>query len=200
MNYGELKTAVSSFYINSQIDASVPSFVRLTESVIRRDVRVPAMESYVSGSMVAGVIDLPADYVDSRTLVVDGYALDYKTADEFQALQTNGYTTAGSAGRYFTRIGNALHVFNGADGDYSLLYSAAFPALSLDADTNWLLTNASDVYLFKALTYAAVFMKDAEAAQGYESLYQSAVSAVNVSETINRYSGGALIMRSGAPV
>lgn len=199
MTFLELKNAVASFYLNSQIDSTIPTFVRLAESVLRRDVRVPAMESIVSGSMVAGVIALPSDYVDSRRLVIDGYPCTYKSAEEFQFLETAGTVTSGGAGRYFTRIGNALHVLNGGSGAYSLLYVGAFPALSLDADTNWLLTNASDVYLFKALVYAAIFMKDAEAAQGYEVLYQGAVSAVNETERINAYSGGSLAMTASVP-
>lgn len=200
MNYVELRTAVASFYLNSQIDSTIPTFVRLAESVLRRDMRVPAMEEIATGSMVGGVLDLPSDYVDASRLVVDGYPLSFVTSARFQDLQTNGDVTSGSAGRYYTRIGNALHVLNGGAGSYSLLYMAAFPALAADTDTNWALTNASDVYLFKTLTYAAIFMKDAEAATGYDSLYQGALRQLNDSERINRYSGGTLSMPIGAPV
>lgn len=200
MTYATLKADIASFYLNSQINASIPTFVRLAEAVIRRDVRVAAMEGLDTGSMVGGVITLPADYVDARRLVVDGYVLTYSTAEDFQDMQTAGFTTSGTAGRYFTRIGNEIHVLNGGAGGYSLLYSAAFAALSADSDTNWLLDNASDVYLFKAMVYAATFMKDAAAAQGYEALYQGAVKQLNDTDRVNRYSGSALAVSVKVPV
>lgn len=199
MTYSELQTAVAAFYLNSQIDSTIPTFVRLAESVIRRDVRVPAMESIATGAMVAGVIELPDDYVDSSRLVVDGYPCAFKTPIAFQELQTAGNVTSGGAGRYFTRIGNALHVLNGGTGAYSLLYMGAFPALTDGADTNWVLTNASDVYLFKVLVYASIYMKDAAGAQGYETLYLGAKEALNDSERVNRYSGGTLQMSAQVP-
>lgn len=193
MNYGELKTAVADWIAHPQANASIPSFVRLAESVLRRDVRVPAMEQTVTGSMVLGAIVLPADYVDARRLVVDGQPYDYVTAEEFTKLET-----AGSWSRVFTRVANTLVVLRGGSGAYSLLYSAAFPALSSDSDTNWLLDNASDVYLFKTLVFAGVYLKDRAAAEGYEQLYQSALGELNQAEHMNRYSGGALVQRIGA--
>jgi len=90
-------------------------------------------------------------------------------------------------------------VLGGGSGVYSLLYTGAFDVLSDDADTNWLLMNAADVYLFKSLTYAAAFVKDAAAAQGYEVLYQSAKDAVNLRAEIDRYSGSPLSMNVGSP-
>lgn len=193
MNYGELKTTVADWIAHPQANASIPSFVRLAESVLRRDVRVPAMEQSVSGTMTLGAIVLPADYVDARRLVVDGQSYDYVTAEEFTTQET-----AGSWSRVFTRVANTLVVMRGASGAYSLLYSASFPAFTADSDTNWLLDSASDVYLFKTLVFAAVYLKDRAAAEGYEQLYKAALIELNNAEHMNRYSGGALVQRIGA--
>jgi hypothetical protein len=194
MNYGQLKTAVNSFLNHGAATSSVATFVQLAEAVIRRDVRVPALESKVTGTLSGGVLTLPDDFLEARRLVVSGYPCDYVSADAYQVFETDGATY-----RKFTRIGNTMQVLGGGSGAYSLLYSGAFDALSSDTDTNWLLTNAADVYLFKALTYAAAFVKDAVAAQGYEALYQAAKDAVNLKAGLDRYSGSPLSMNVGSP-
>jgi hypothetical protein len=53
-------------------------------------------------------------------------------------------------------------VFPSPDASYEieLAYYKTLPALSADADTNWLLTKAPDSYLYGALLQAAPYLKD----------------------------------------
>lgn len=174
MNYGQLKTAIASWVNHGAATASIPDFVKLAEAEIRRDVRVSAMESLETGVLAAGAIALPADYLDARRFVVNGLPCDYITPEEFQ-----DQTFQQSRQNCYTRIGTTLYVINGGVQSYSLIYRSAFASLSDDADTNWLLTNAPDVYLFAALKHAAIYLKDAAAAQGYEGVYQAAKDKTN---------------------
>lgn len=196
MNFGDLKSAIGTHYNHATVTSNAAMFVTLAESDLRRDVRVQAMESKATGTMVAGVITLPSNFIEARNLVIDGYSIEYKTAEQFQEMETVGWATSGSAGRYFTRVGNTLEVLNGVSDSYSLQYYGAFSALSADADTNWLLTYAPDVYLFKALVYAAIFMKDSAAGQGYESIYQAAKDKTNYADYLNKYSGSGLSIQA----
>jgi len=193
MTYAALKTDVASWLVDSTATDKIPSFVALAESAIRRDVRVPAMDSTLSGAVAAGVIALPADFIEVKRLVIDGYVYEYKPVDLFQQMETDGYATSGSAGRYFTRIGTSLRILNGGTSSYSLLYVAKFAELVGDSDTNWLLENAPDVYLFKSLHYGAAWLRDQAAAQGYEAMYQAAREKLEVIERFGQF-GGALSM------
>jgi hypothetical protein len=184
MNYGQLKTAIASWVNHGAATASIPDFVDLAEAEIRRDVRVMAMESLASGSLAAGVVALPTGYLDARQFVVNGLPCDYITPEEYQT-----QTYQQSRQNVYTRIGSSLYVINGGTQTYSLIYRASFAALSADADTNWLLTNAPDVYLFCALKHAAIFLKDAAAAQGYEGLYQAARSKTTSADSAGAVSG-----------
>lgn len=184
MNYGQLKASIESWVVHSATTTTIPDFVMLAESEIRRDVRVSAMESLVTGVLVAGVLALPGDYLDARRLVVNGLPCDYITPDEFQI-----QTFQQSKQNVYTRIGSDLHVINGGVQAYSLVYRKEFAALSADADTNWLLTKAPDVYLFAALKHAAIFLKDAAAAQGYETVYEKAKGKVNGVDSAGTVSG-----------
>ncbi len=182
MNYGELKTAVTTWINRS--DVPTTDVVALAEAEIRRDVRVIAQETTVTGSLSSGRFAVPADFLDSRQLLIGGKVYAFVPPETYQ-IEQEMQTTA----RYFTRIGGYFYVVHGDAEAYSLLYFAAFPALSADADTNWVLTNAQDVYLFGALKHAAVWAKDAAAAQGYEGLYQAAVAKLNGADKASRFAG-----------
>ena len=184
MNYGQLKTAIASWVNHGAATASIPDFVTLAAAEIRRDVRVSAMESLVTGVLVGGAVALPADYLDARRFVVNGLPCDYVTPEEYQ-----DQTFQQSRQNVYTRIGSSLYVINGGVQSYSLLYRVSFDAFGADADTNWLLTNAPDVYLFCALKHAAIFLKDAAAAQGYEGVYQAAKSKTNGADSAGMVSG-----------
>lgn len=189
MNYAQLKTAITTWINRS--DVPTADVVALAEAEIRRDVRVMAMEGITSGSLSSGSFAVPADFLESRQLLIGGKRHDFIPPERYQ-LEHEMQSTA----RYFTRIGGSFYVVNGGSGSYSLLYSAAFASLSADSDTNWVLTNAQDVYLFCALKHAAVWAKDAAAAQGYDAMYQAAVSKLNSSDRASRFAG-ALSARVG---
>ena len=189
MNFGQLKTAVTTWINRS--DVPTTDVVSLAEAEIRRDVRVMAQESIVTGSLSGGRFAVPAGFLESRQVLIGGKAYSFVSPEQYQIEQEMQSTA-----RYFTRIGDYFYVVHGDAEAYSLTYFAAFDALSADSDTNWLLTNAHDVYLFAALKHAAVWAKDAAAAQGYEAVYQAAVSKLNSSDRASRFAG-ALAARVG---
>ena len=182
MNYGQLKTAVTSWASRSDVVAA--DMVALAEAEIRRDVRVIAQEEIVTGSLVGGRFAVPADFLESRQLLIGGKLYSFVTPEQYQIEQEMQTTS-----RYFTRIGGYFYVVHGDAEAYSLLYCAAFDALSADADTNWLLTNAHDVYLFAAMKHAAIWLKDAASAQGYGAVYEAAVAKLNGSDKAARMAG-----------
>ena len=189
MNYAQLKAAITTWINRS--DVPTADVVALAEAEIRRDVRVMAMEGITSGSLSSGSFAVPADFLGARQLLIGGRRHDFIPPERYQHEQEMQSTA-----RYFTRIGGSFYVVNGGSGSYSLLYSAAFASLSANSETNWVLTNAQDVYLLCALKHAAVWAKDAAAAQGYDAMYQAAVSKLNSSDRASRFAG-ALSARVG---
>lgn len=192
MNYGELKAAVLNWSARSDVASVMSDVVRMAEATIARDVRVRAMEKVATGTLSGGVAVLPADYLETRTLVIDGDVYAYVPPERYQLEQGQGSTA-----KHFTSVGLSLYVVGGGSGSYSLTYLGSFPALSADADTNWLLTNAPDVHLYAALKAASVFVKDAAAAQGYEALYQDAKNKVNSVDKASRFNGATVVRSRG---
>lgn len=52
-------------------------------------------------------------------------------------------------------------------------------------DTNWLLSNYPNIYLFKSLKHAAVFFKDAQGAQGYDAIAETDIAKLKAAESKN---------------
>lgn len=176
-NYGELKTEVSAF-IDRASDASfvarLPSLVALAEASIRRDVRAIDMLSTTSSTMASGVIAQPARCIEVRTLSVgDCGVIDYMDPFNYYARQDWGYPSG------YTINGSSILVAGGGNEEYTLNYWQSYAAFTSDANTNWLLTNAPDIYLYGTLIHAAAYMKDVDAATSYQAVFKEAVSAVN---------------------
>jgi hypothetical protein len=191
--YSELKTAVASWLNRSDLTTSIPDFVTLAEADIRRDVRVQAMESVATGTLTGETLAHPTRYTEARRLTVGEYVYTYKLpADYTEAVRND------STDYIYTSIGQSLYILNGASGDdYTLTYSASFAALSGASDTNWLLTNNPDIYLFGSLVYGAIFMRDDAATTLFQAKYLAAVKRVNGQEHASRYSGSPLTIRPG---
>jgi hypothetical protein len=83
----------------------------------------------------------------------------------------------------------------------SLVYYACVPTLSASNTTNWLLTEAPDVYLYGSLVHSAPYLKDDARAQIWEVLAGQAIDKLNTSSSDAKYGGTGLVMRTkrGAP-
>ena len=76
-------------------------------------------------------------------------------------------------------------------------YYKRFDTPVLDADTNWLLTNAYDVYLYGSLAHASPYIKEDERVGLWVQGYNSAVSALNKADRRSTFAGAPLAVRNG---
>ena len=191
MTYATLKTDVADFIMRSDLTTVIPTFVQLVESRIRRDVRVRDMETTATATLTAQTEALPSGFLSCRRMYAassPNQPMKYLTPDRFW---DSVNATEGGVPVSFT-IEGANFVFapvpsSGQEVKYS--YFKAYDALSGDSDTNFILTNHYDVYLYGACAEAANYIDDNERAQKYDTLYQRAVEQVNKYDLIGRYSG-----------
>ena len=200
-NYGDLKTAVASYLNRSDLTSYIPDFIRLGERRISYGsdmpnpsvpVRIPAMQNQTTGTISSSTIAFPTGFLEPIVVAAvsgsETWTLDYASPQAFTLLSND----AGEPTVY-TYLGNSIQTAGTGAADYSLDYYKAFTALSADADTNWLLTNAPDVYLFAALVESAPFIGDMEMIVAWSGMYRSIVSALNRSTM--KPSGGSMIVR-----
>ena len=74
------------------------------------------------------------------------------------------------------------------------------PQLVFQSDSNWLLREHYDVYLWKCCEQGSVWMRDAEAAQGYNQKYELAVQNLLTANNYRAWGGAPLAVQSGGVV
>ena len=164
--FAELKTAIGQWLINQPASAVIANCVVLAEANISRDVRCRAMEASATGTLSATTVAFPTRFLEVRRVLLNDYPLRYVQPEEFQTRRdhrTNLYTVLQDD-----------FVFQTATGSYQIDYYQGFAALSGDSDTNWLLTNHPDVYLFGTLAEVAAYQRDDPAL--WIGRYQAAVN------------------------
>ena len=193
--YVQLRTDIADWMAREDLTSKIPTFVDLAEAAIRRDVRVRDMEASTDLTLSAQSVSLPTDFIEARRLYLDNTSsreLDYLTPERFY--DSAVYALSGNP-RAYTIEGNNIIFAPAPSGSPTakLLYLSAYDALSGDADTNWIMTNAYDVYLFGSLFHAAVYTEDDSKAQKYGELYRVSVREINKQDNLSRFSGSHLI-------
>jgi len=192
--HATLKTDVAGFLLRSDLSSDIATFVRLGEARIARRVRVRAQETTTSLSVTSSTTALPSDYLAMRSVTADvSYkrTLDMLTPETIReaAVWDNG----GDAKAYSIEGSNIVVAPAQTNLDLDIVYFAKFAALSDDADTNWLLTNAYDVYLYAVCEAGAIWLQDEMKEAKYSALFEKAVAELEESEKRARVSGSASI-------
>lgn len=149
-----------------------------------------------------GGYPLPSRYIEQRRIFLDrdeGKALHFFPPEQFWSRRAT--TTTGPPQMYTIE---GPHIIFGPlmDSTYfgKFLYFRMFPALSADADTNWILTNAPGIYLFAALTEAHIFLQNQTSALAFAAMYQERMDSHNEVFKQSRFPRGRRAMRSEVQV
>jgi hypothetical protein len=192
--YADLKQKVGEWLNRTSLSDVIPDFVQLAETAIRRDVKTRAQEQLATGtSDASNTFPVPADFISARRLAFGSHRKDYVSP----VVYTDKLARCSQDDDY-TIIGQTVYVL-GVAGAYVLLYWQAFPPFYADPDTNWLLTNAPEVYLWAACEKGALYLKDYDAAADFGARYAKAVSEINAAEEDARFSGAPLVLPVDGP-
>lgn len=191
--YATLKSDIATLLVRSDLtDAELAAFVRLGEARIRRKVRVRAQETATTLSVTDIDAALPSDFLEARAVTLDssnGRSLRPLTPDQ---LRGSSYVDEAGEPRFYAIEGSNLLVAPIQACTINLTYYAAFAALSDPADTNWLLTNAYDVYLYSSARAAAEFLEDDLREDRFETKFQTAVAELGDAEKRAYWGGGTI--------
>lgn len=199
-NYTQLKSSIASWLARSgdtDLDAVIPDFITLAEVRINRELRLRAMEDRIVGTVSTEFIALPTGFLEMRLFQLNTdpiTRLEYVSPD-WLARTVNSSNTGQP--RYFTILNDEIQLGPAPDASYEaeMVFWKKFDALSDSTTTNWLLTNAPDVYLFGALAEGAAYLQDAAAHQAYDARYQAAVARLQGHDEKGKWSGALLVAR-----
>jgi hypothetical protein len=156
MTYSELQTNIANYLHRADIAAKVPSFISLAEAYLFRELQVKELQISVTGTTTGEYALLPSDFgtLSRLSVTLNGkeYSLDYKAQAE---------TVAKYAPDSFALENNQIRIWGASTGQaYTLYYIPDIQPLSSTVDTNWLLTNAPDLYLYASVLEGAKHVRN----------------------------------------
>ena len=197
-NYGELKTSIANFLNRDDLTTVIPDFISLAESQIARDLRHWRQEVRVTTTLNERFENLPSDWLQTKNMYLsDGASIEYASVAEIARQKVLTEDTAGKP-RLYTINSGQLEFFPQPDESYSLtmIYIARIPAMSANGDTNWLLSNYPDIYLYGSLLQSAPYLAEDSRVSVWAQLYSAGIANLNKDSDQASYSGGPLVMRN----
>ena len=205
--YSDLQSAVTEYLARDQdatLTARIPWFIQAFEAKMNRSLFVRQMESRVTAITTYGVTDcefvaLPSDFQSMRPIRISSVEgkpiLSFMSTvqmDEYRARQGD----VADQPLFFSIFGSEIELAPTPDKAYTLemIYRQNVPALASNS-TNWLLTLASDLYLYGSLLETAPYIKDDGRLQTWGSLYNSALNDLNALGRASAFNAGPMAVR-----
>jgi hypothetical protein len=189
-NYDELVKAIETWGHRDDLNVLIPDFIKLTEVAMYNNSREPLairdMESIQTTTTDTGkYIALPDNYESARSVRLSTVygEIRYRAPEQLTRLRDTGQP------RFFTIIGNEIELDRTPDDEYTLEMQVYVrpDAISADNQTNSVLTNYPNIYLYGALTQFFAHAQDDQQAAKYESAFVGAIQGANKAQKKGRY-------------
>lgn len=180
-NYGELKTTIADWLNRDDLTAVIPDFITLATAQVNRRVRHWRAVKRATATADSQFLTLPSDWLEGRNIQL---STDPVTPLRFASIQQMDEFRASNStqGRpcWYAIHGTYLEFVPVPDSSYTceMTYYAKLAAMSADTDTNWLLTNFPDAYLYGSLLNAAPYLGDDERLMVWERLYEKVLMGI----------------------
>ena len=199
--FATLKTDISSYMARSDLTESLKNtFVRIAEAEIRRKVRIGQMETTnTSFSVSSQTTALPTGFVSMRAVTNNTQnqrEMEYMSPVRLRSSRIFDEGT-GEPSVYTIEGDNIVIAPTPSSGSLTLVYYKAFDALSADTDTNWLLANGYDIYLYGSLRAASEWAMEPDTENQYAIKFERAVEQINREDRWGRVSGSGLVRTGG---
>jgi hypothetical protein len=162
-DYASLKTTAADYLHRSDLSDTVMSnFVQLGEARLNRKLRLLEQEAQSTLSLTSDSdsVSLPTDWIETIDVI---YADDKRSIQPQNIRNLNSqrtYDTTQSRPYLYATTNGTMKFEITADATYSILLDY-FQKWDIETDdTNWLLTNAPDAYLYATLLEAKAYIKN----------------------------------------
>jgi hypothetical protein len=199
-NYGELKTSIAGWLNRTDLEPIIPDFIALAEAVFRRDIRHWMMEDRSTAPLTGRYLERPQGWLETiRVTLATGNttSLDLISRQAMADKREESMNATGTP-QFYTHVENSFEYCPSPDGEYTvqLHYFKEVTRLAADADSNWLLTDHPDAYLYGSLLHAGPYLIEDERVATWSQLFGAAVARINGSSEKSIHSGSGLVMRN----
>jgi hypothetical protein len=195
-NLGELRALVKDWANRKDIsDSTYNSFINSAQDRANRVLRIPILEGYNPSLAVnsQGEVALPEDYLEAKYLAVEHsgrtHVLERKSLNTVVEMRSNS-----GIPKYFARQANRILLapYNSNINSVKFYYYIVVDNLVNDTDTNWFVEQGTDLLLYGALAELAIYTKNTEEAQLFESKFRGAAAEIEDMAINAEYSGSTL--------
>ena len=189
-NFTDLKASIADFLNRSDLTDVIPDFIKLTESDLNRQLRTREMSVRTRAPLASQYLKLPEDYLGMRNIEL---VTDPVTVLEYRNLQNlDAHRASDATGKplFYSIMQNNIEFAPVPDSEYTLeivYYQSLKPLASFD--TNWLLTDHPDAYLYGSLMQSAPYLQADERIGVWAGRYQQIINQITQSDERARFSG-----------
>jgi len=207
--FSTLKSDIADWSARDDLTAAIPSFIRIGEAMINRDIRVIEMEedaTLVVTSANNYAVDLPDGFLGFRSLYNTesrNPRMVYVEPDRFHVVDNSpndGFSELRSSETPYTIESNKVKVdaSPGATASITLeaVYFKRLDALSDSNTTNDVLQAHYDLYLYGSLVALWDYVDELEMEAKYQRKFDRVVAAIDQTEKKRRKSAGPNIRRA----
>ncbi|NNF60701.1 MAG: hypothetical protein HKN06_05130 [Gammaproteobacteria bacterium] len=200
MTRAELLTLFERYLKRNDLTDMYSDFLLMAEARLNTVLRLTEMEKRSTSTPTDGFWSLPTDLLELRhiqaTASSTAYPLEYVTpeqADEKRRLLSGNY-------KFYTLLANSIEIIPHPTADSTseveIFYYAKLSALTDSEDTNDIVTNYPNLYLYALLAEAATYREAITQAEGYLQLFNGYVDDLNTRAQAARFSGNSMQMRA----
>jgi hypothetical protein len=194
-NYDGLLLAVAKWLERDDLTDQIPDFIRLAEARFRRVIRNPEREVSLTIGL-DGSTPLPADFDSARLLTAPGLRPG-PNIDQVTPAVLSSYTRYPGNPSVFAIVAGQilLSPVPSVDLAATLVYNASIPRLSLANQSNWLLLDHPDIYLFATLIQAEFYGWNDDRLGLMKAAVDEGLAELSEQGQRRRYGPGPLIAR-----
>lgn len=198
MNYSELVSGIGDFLDRRDLQAVIPTFIKLCEASLFRDLRLLEMERRSRATVSSQFSALPDDFLEMRNIELPNSlikSLQYLTPEQMDSCRT--MNPFGNQPGYYTITANRLEIIPAPSEpiEIEIIYYARPEPLGVNNATNIVLRKAPDAYLYGSLIHAAPYLKDDERLAVWDSLHSKAIDQLIEADQRAKYRGSTLGIR-----
>jgi hypothetical protein len=197
-SYSDLQATIASYLARSDLTTQIVDFIALAEARLARELRTRKMLVVARADTTAGTetLGLPNDFLEMRDVHLrtnPASPVTYLSPNSFFA--TARTTDSGKPINY-TVLSTEIQFAPIPDTAYStqMLYYYKPPVLSTTNSSNVFLANYPDALLYAALGEAEPYLMNDARLQTWASLYDRAISTINVADQSSEYGGQPISM------
>ena len=216
MNHAEITSLALSYAdrSDSEVTSRINDFILIVEARVNRFLKVRQMSvrTTIITALNQEYYGLPNDFAGIRDIEVSDpstglnritllYLNPEQMNNKVRNSQMDNEFATGTPQEtqiYYTIIANQLQIYPTQDSKtLELVYFQHLPVLANTTPNNWLADLAPDAYVFGILTEISAFVKDAEAAQLWNTRFMGVLDGLAVNDQDERWSGTPLQIRLG---